>query len=60
MEPTRRGREGRPERLAKPLIEQLGFEDEVDMRAEGGALGGERLLDEGIGTRFDAAEWEWR
>lgn len=25
-------------RLAKPLIEQLGFEDEVDMRAEGGAL----------------------
>ncbi len=25
-------------RLAKPLIEQLGFEDEVEMRAEGGAL----------------------
>jgi len=25
-------------RLAKPLIEQLGFEDEVDMHAEGGAL----------------------
>ena len=25
-------------RLAKPLIEQLGFEDEVDMRVEGGAL----------------------
>lgn len=25
-------------RLAKPLIQQLGFEDEVDMRAEGGAL----------------------
>ena len=25
-------------RLAKPLIEQLGFKDEVDMRAEGGAL----------------------
>lgn len=25
-------------RLAKPLIEQLGFEDEVDMQAEGGAL----------------------
>ena len=68
-------------RLAKPLIEQLGFKDEVDMRAEGGALvirpsrvvragwaeaaahlaaSGERLLDEGIGTRFDAAEWEWR
>ena len=25
-------------RLAKSLIEQLGFEDEVDMRAEGAAL----------------------
>lgn len=25
-------------RLAKPLIQQLGFEDEVEMRAEGGAL----------------------
>ena len=25
-------------RLAKPLIEQLGFEDEVDLRAEDGAL----------------------
>lgn len=25
-------------RLAKTLIEQLGFEDEVEMRAEGGAL----------------------
>jgi len=25
-------------RLAKPLIEQLGFEEEVDIRAEGGAL----------------------
>jgi antitoxin MazE len=25
-------------RLAKPLIEQLGFEDEVEMRTEGGAL----------------------
>jgi antitoxin MazE len=25
-------------RLAKPLIEQLGIEDEVEMRAEGGAL----------------------
>ena len=25
-------------RLAKPPIQQLGFEDEVDMRAEGGAL----------------------
>jgi len=25
-------------RLAKPLIEQLGFEDEVEMRAERGAL----------------------
>jgi antitoxin MazE len=25
-------------RLAKPLIEQLGLEDEVDMQAEGGAL----------------------
>lgn len=25
-------------RLAKPLIEQLGFEDEVDIRAEDGAL----------------------
>ncbi|OYV70129.1 MAG: AbrB family transcriptional regulator [Deltaproteobacteria bacterium 21-66-5] len=25
-------------RLAKPLIEQLGFEDEVELRAEGGAL----------------------
>jgi antitoxin MazE len=68
-------------RLAKPLIEQLGFEDEVDMRAEGGALvirpshlvragwaeaaaqlaaRGEGLLDEGVATRFDAEEWEWR
>lgn len=25
-------------RLAKPLIEQLGFEDEVELRAEDGAL----------------------
>jgi antitoxin MazE len=25
-------------RLAKPLIEQMGFEDEVEMRAEDGAL----------------------
>jgi len=25
-------------RLAKPLIEQLGLEDEIEMRAEGGAL----------------------
>lgn len=25
-------------RLAKPLIEQLGFEDEVEMRTEGDAL----------------------
>ena len=68
-------------RLAKPLIEQLGFEDEVEMRAEGGALvirpsravragwaaaaaqltaSSEGLLDEGVGTRFDAEEWEWR
>jgi antitoxin MazE len=68
-------------RLAKPLIEQLGLEDEVEMRAEGGALvirparvvragwadaaehlavRGEGLLDEGVATRFDAEEWEWR
>ncbi len=25
-------------RIAKPLIDQLGFEDEVEMRTEGGAL----------------------
>ncbi len=68
-------------RLAKPLIEQLGLEDEVEMRAEGGALvirpsravragwaeaakrmaaSGEGLLDEGVATRFDSEEWEWR
>ena len=68
-------------RLAKPLIEQLGFEDEVEMRAEGGALiirpsravragwaeaaahlsaSDEGLLDEGVATRFDAEDWEWR
>ena len=68
-------------RLAKPLIEQLGFEDEVEMRAEGGALvirpsravragwaeaaaqlsaSGEGLPDEGVATRFDAEDWEWR
>lgn len=68
-------------RLAKPLIEQLGFEDEVEMRAEGGALvirpsravragwaeaakrmaaSGEGLLGEGVATRFDSEEWEWR
>jgi antitoxin MazE len=68
-------------RLAKPLIEQLGFEDEVELRTEGGALvirasrvvragwaeaaahlaaTGEGLRDEGMATRFDAEEWEWR
>ena len=68
-------------RLAKPLIQQLGFEDEVDMRAEGGALvirasrvvragwadaaaqlaaTGAGLPDEGVATRCDAEEWEWR
>jgi antitoxin MazE len=68
-------------RLAKPLIEQLGFDDEVDMRAEGGALiirpsrvvragwaeaaahlsaSGDGVPDEGVATRFDAKEWEWR
>jgi antitoxin MazE len=68
-------------RLAKSLIEQLGFEEEVDIRAEGGALiirpsravragwadaaahlaaAGEPTLADGIATRFDAEEWEWR
>jgi antitoxin MazE len=68
-------------RLAKPLIDQMGFEDEVEMRAKGGALvirpahhvrngwadaaaelaaTGEGLRDDGVTTRFDAEEWEWR
>jgi antitoxin MazE len=41
-------------RLAKPLLEQAGLEDEVEIR-----VGPNRLLDAPTGTRFDDTEWTW-
>lgn len=57
-------------RLPKPLIEEAGLTDEVEVRVRAGAViimaarrmrhrSGHRLPDEPVATRFDHAEWRW-
>jgi len=68
-------------RIPRPLLEQAGLTDEVELTVEGNKLvihpvrkvregweaqyiamaeqGDDRLLDEGIASRFDEEDWQW-